>query len=174
MPYIQLTVHHASTVSSPHPTMPRDLVAESQEEAISESPDAQTPKAGTTTGSNASNEFTIHRIDTGQTTPPLSSRPEKLERRDKLHPYVQTLSIADLDSCERLESSCFPEEERCTREKVRISTSTQRTVLEATNSGLYAFGGRQSCGRCLSICLCSPALLNIVYAFTAPARKVSV
>lgn len=130
MRYIQPPAHHAATVSSPQPTMPRDFFAASQDGAITESPDAQTPKAGATTGSNGSNEFIIHRIDTDQPNPQLSSRPEKLERTAKLHPYVQTLSIADLDSCERLESSCFPEEERCTAAKVRISRCTQHTVLK--------------------------------------------
>ncbi|SLM33709.1 GNAT domain [Lasallia pustulata] len=104
--------------------MPRDFFAASQDGAITESPDAQTPKAGATTGSNGSNEFIIHRIDTDQPTPQLSSRPEKLERTAKLHPYVQTLSIADLDSCERLESSCFPEEERCTAAKFHYRLTT--------------------------------------------------
>ena len=35
-----------------------------------------------------------------------------------LHPYVQALSIADLEGCLALEEACFPEEERGSREKV--------------------------------------------------------
>lgn len=35
-----------------------------------------------------------------------------------LHPYVQTLTIADLESCIALESTAFPAEERCSPEKV--------------------------------------------------------
>ena len=35
-----------------------------------------------------------------------------------LHPYVQTLTIADLESCIALEISAFPPEERCSPEKV--------------------------------------------------------
>jgi hypothetical protein len=43
-----------------------------------------------------------------------------------LHPYVQTLTVADLESCVALENSAFPPEERCSPEKVsdlRLSTS---------------------------------------------------
>ena len=36
-----------------------------------------------------------------------------------LHPYVQTLTIADLESCITLENMAFPPEERCSPEKVR-------------------------------------------------------
>lgn len=35
-----------------------------------------------------------------------------------LHPYVQTLTIADLESCIALENTAFPPEERCSPEKV--------------------------------------------------------
>lgn len=37
----------------------------------------------------------------------------------KLHPYVQLLSVSDLDDCEKVES-VFPEAERCSRENVRF------------------------------------------------------
>ena len=40
------------------------------------------------------------------------------EKRDALHPYVQTLSLSDVESCVRLEEETFPPQERCTREKV--------------------------------------------------------
>ena len=35
-----------------------------------------------------------------------------------LHPHVQTLSIDDLEACVALENAAFPENERCSREKV--------------------------------------------------------
>ena len=35
-----------------------------------------------------------------------------------LHPHVQTLSTADVDACVALENAGFPENERCSREKV--------------------------------------------------------
>jgi hypothetical protein len=37
---------------------------------------------------------------------------------DSLHPYTSILSLADVDQCVELESSAFPENERCSREKV--------------------------------------------------------
>ena len=46
--------------------------------------------------------------------PPVSE-PSKL---DELHPFVQLLSLSNVDDCERLEET-FPENERCSREKVR-------------------------------------------------------
>lgn len=37
---------------------------------------------------------------------------------DSLHPYTSVLSLADVDQCVELENSAFPENERCSREKV--------------------------------------------------------
>jgi hypothetical protein len=37
---------------------------------------------------------------------------------DNLHPYTSILSVADVDQCVELEKSAFPENERCSREKV--------------------------------------------------------
>jgi hypothetical protein len=37
---------------------------------------------------------------------------------DHLHPFTQVLSISNADDCVRLESEAFPENERCSREKV--------------------------------------------------------
>ena len=42
-------------------------------------------------------------------------------KRDELHPYTQTLSLSDIESCIRLEEETFPPNERCTREKVRCA-----------------------------------------------------
>lgn len=37
------------------------------------------------------------------------------DRRNELHPYVQTLSIGDIESCIKLEDASFPPQEvRCT------------------------------------------------------------
>ncbi|TKA82946.1 hypothetical protein B0A55_01320 [Friedmanniomyces simplex] len=38
-------------------------------------------------------------------------------KRDEIHPYTQTLSLSDIESCLLLEEAAFPPEERCTREK---------------------------------------------------------
>lgn len=42
----------------------------------------------------------------------------EIRTKNDLHPYVQTISLADLESCVALENAAFPEEERCSREKV--------------------------------------------------------
>lgn len=39
-------------------------------------------------------------------------------KRDDLHPYTQTLTLSDIDSCVLLEEAAFPPQERATREKV--------------------------------------------------------
>ncbi len=45
-------------------------------------------------------------------------------KRDEIHPYTQTLSLSDIESCILLEEATFPPEERCTREKVRLCSSS--------------------------------------------------
>ena len=41
----------------------------------------------------------------------------------KIHPLVQVLSLHDLESCVAVENAAFPENERCSREKVNVSAS---------------------------------------------------
>lgn len=45
---------------------------------------------------------------------------QRNEKRDQLHPYTQTLTLNDIESCVRLEEATFPENERCSREKVSL------------------------------------------------------
>lgn len=40
---------------------------------------------------------------------------------DSLHPYTSILSVADVEQCIELENSAFPENERCSREKVCLA-----------------------------------------------------
>lgn len=49
----------------------------------------------------------------------VNAQEREIRTMNDLHPYVQTLSLADLDSCVALENAAFSEEERCSREKVR-------------------------------------------------------
>lgn len=49
----------------------------------------------------------------------VNAQEREIRTKNDLHPYVQTLSLADLESCVALENAAFPEEERCSREKVR-------------------------------------------------------
>jgi hypothetical protein len=46
------------------------------------------------------------------------ARNKSPEDKNKLHPYVQILSITDLDACIALENAAQPEGHRCSREKV--------------------------------------------------------
>ena len=63
-----------------------------------------------------SNEYSIFRDERDEMEVELSQR---LKTNDDLHPHVQVLSISDLDACVALENACFPEHERCTKEKVQ-------------------------------------------------------
>lgn len=51
---------------------------------------------------------------------------QRNERRDRLHPYTQTLTLNDIESCVLLEAATFPEHERCSREKVRSTPIRSR------------------------------------------------
>ncbi|KAL8653211.1 MAG: hypothetical protein Q9226_003942 [Calogaya cf. arnoldii] len=86
--------------------MPRDLFAQ-----LTASPESQNPAA---TGQ----EFTIDRGDEGSGLGRSRNANIDSKALSDLHPYVQTLSISDLDSCVALENATFPESERCSREKV--------------------------------------------------------
>lgn len=90
------------------------------------SPESQTPRldvsegqGSTATGLDGYNEFTIHRQEGKRTTAQqLRTNRAKVTERNDLHPYVQTLSLSNLDGCVALENAVFPKEERCSREKV--------------------------------------------------------
>lgn len=51
---------------------------------------------------------------------------QRNEKRDGLHPYTQTLTLNDIESCVRLEEATFPPNERCSREKVSPSPACPR------------------------------------------------
>ena len=108
--------------------MPRDLFSsEPREVAFVASPESATPKPATsdstegtnTTGIEGLQEFAVHRdggrLDNSQH--PWNGRPNQAQA-DALHPYVQTLSISNLEDCMALENAVFPENERWSKEKV--------------------------------------------------------
>jgi len=107
--------------------MPRDLFSsDPKDESLVASPESQTPKpegaeVASVTGHDGSHGFTIHRdeIHDAGIRRPLDNR-AKANENDNLHPYVQTLSISNLESCVALENAIFPEHERCSREKVDL------------------------------------------------------
>ena len=78
----------------------------------------------TAIGQDGYNEFTIYPQDENPMSMSMSAQQMRINRakinqRNDIHPYVQTLSISNLESCVALENTVFPEEERCSREKVR-------------------------------------------------------
>lgn len=106
--------------------MPRDLFgrAPKDEATLTASPESQARSGDlVATDSGGYNEFTIHHEDE---TPNFGTsrfgRGNGTDLSD-LHPYVQTLSLADVESCVALEKATFPEHERCSREKVIIDHS---------------------------------------------------
>ena len=48
----------------------------------------------------------------------FAEQAQKNSKRDDLHPYTQTLTLNDVESCVILEEAAFPPQERTTREKV--------------------------------------------------------
>ncbi len=105
--------------------MPRDLFTSQSAEdpSLTSSPSPQTPQFGagsTATGEDGYNEFTIHRDEPSGTSVQLRDRRGGASEKNNLHPYVQTLSQSNVDSCVALEDSVFPEHERCSKEKVGL------------------------------------------------------
>ena len=108
--------------------MPQDLAY-----SLVASPESQTPQTprlddvsqgSTATGHDGYNEFTIHRQEGKRiNAQQLRTNRAKVSERNDLHPYVQTLSLSNLESCVALENAVFSEEERCSREKVDLTTS---------------------------------------------------
>ena len=93
-----------SLVASPEPQTARLDVSEASTTAI---------------GQNGYNEFTIHQPEGKRmSAQQLRTNTANMGQRNDMHPYVQTLSISNLESCVALENAVFPEEERCSREKV--------------------------------------------------------
>ena len=108
--------------------MPRDLFApqDASEPTLTTSPLPKTPQSGgasTDTGEDGDNEFTIHGdgpLGSNALVPDWRAR---ANGKNDLHPYVQTLSRSNVDSCVALENTVFPENERCSKEKVRSQSA---------------------------------------------------
>ena len=110
--------------------MPRDLFSTApREETLVASPESATPKPELSDGTESTivagqdghNDFTIYRDETDPANAHrLHDGRAKETEEDNLHPYVQTLSISNLEDCVALEKAVFPENERCSREKVGV------------------------------------------------------
>lgn len=100
--------------------MPRDPFAFQSDDdnplTLTRSPESQTSMASSQGGFN---ELSLDKDPQSLTHAQLRSKGANISARNDLHPYVQTLSVADVDSCVALENAAFPENERCSREKVR-------------------------------------------------------
>lgn len=96
--------------------MPRDLFTNplSLDLPLTESPEATRSSASV----SPSNAFTIVRHESEDREMQLSNSLRRGDEKDRLHPYVQLLSISDLEACVALENAAFPEHERCAKEKV--------------------------------------------------------
>lgn len=106
---------------SPHRNFRDPGAGADPEPALTASPENQnpTPRPGEEQDEGASSyRFNIYRDASEDREMQLSNNLRRGDAKDKLHPYVQTLQIEDLDSCLALENAAFPEHERCTREKV--------------------------------------------------------
>lgn len=51
----------------------------------------------------------------------FAAQAQQNSKRDDVHPYTQTLTLSDVESCVILEEAAFPPQERATREKVSQS-----------------------------------------------------
>jgi len=112
--------------------MPRDLFSnrQSQELTLTESPEAKTPRTNASQDQDTlpSNAFMIVRDESDDREQRLSNTLRRSDEKNKLHPYVQLLSISDLEACVALENATFPEQERCSREKFIYRLTTCPTL----------------------------------------------
>lgn len=91
--------------------MPRDLSALAKESNIETLPTSRKP-----TANDDAYEEPMSADDESQMIDELSERHNS--KLDELHPYTQTLSMSDVESCVLLENAAFPPNERASREKV--------------------------------------------------------
>ncbi|KAG8531685.1 uncharacterized protein KY384_003317 [Bacidia gigantensis] len=105
--------------------MPRDLNLSSS--PVVASPESKTPRPEdneeTALRDDNFKEFTIHRDERHLSMQLLREGRAKADGRNELHPYVQTLSFSNLESCIALEDAIFPPQERCTRDKFEYRLS---------------------------------------------------
>jgi hypothetical protein len=145
-----LTIHTARRFiqkDTQSTTMPRDLEAIAKEDnlqgmpPITKSPDTldeeDRPPRGMTL------------IDMEDEEAMINALSQRNEKRDELHPYTQTLKESDIESCVKLEEATFPENERCTREKVSQKSSTRLFLLPNEHFTVASWWYFGLCMRCL-------------------------
>ena len=92
--------------------MPRDLEALAKEDQLQGMPPI------TKSPETMEDKPTLIDMDMDDEEAMINALSQRNEKRDELHPYTQTLSLTDVESCVQLEEATFPPHERCTREKV--------------------------------------------------------
>ncbi|KMQ46529.1 hypothetical protein A7C99_3845 [Trichophyton rubrum] len=81
------------------------------------------PNGSSTYGTDEDDFVAVNHSDASDYPWYLRSRvPARNSELAKLHPYVQLLSVSDLDDCEKVELA-FPESERCSRENLTYRLS---------------------------------------------------
>ena len=73
---------------------------------------------------------------------------EKTNQRDELHPYTATLSVSDIDDCVQLEDAVFPENERCSREKVWHAFTSLLSSCDCAPEKWHSLRHRSVLSRC--------------------------
>jgi len=111
-----------------------------EERTLTASPETQTPRLASTTDDYdfqpGSNGFTIIRDESEDRELQLSNKLRKGDEKRNLHPYVQILSISDLEAAEALENAAFPPNERCSKEKVCLKQNIYSSLV-LTSATMY-------------------------------------
>lgn len=112
--------------------MPRDLFSvgppQDNHILITASPEIKTPQPGDIPeDSQGVDGFIIHSDDSEDSTM------KKKNEEKNIHPYVQTLSLSDLESCLAVENAAFPEHHRATKEKVATFSLLPDEIIQACN-----------------------------------------
>lgn len=100
--------------------MPRDLGALAKERTLASMPQLtktdERPEDDSDEYEDDDTATGLKSVDSKDLSGIQSAHNTKL---DHLHPWVQSLTVSDVESCTELEQLAFPPHERCTREKVR-------------------------------------------------------
>lgn len=124
--------------------MPRDLYGRDpkDEATLTASPESQTRTGDlVATDHDGYKESNIHQeVENLDSDTSRFGRDEEKDLSD-LIPYVQTLSLTDVESCIALENATFPRNERCSREKVNALHSLWWVLHEWMRRGHHVLVG---------------------------------
>lgn len=101
--------------------MPTDLDALAKDQAVKDmSPLDRTENPADSTKDKLPTQVSSNEPDQANM---FAAQGQQNAKRDNVHPYTQTLTLSDVESCVILEEAAFPPQERATREKVSLSFS---------------------------------------------------